>query len=257
MMMRERRVTQGVYGAGEWRAGAALSHVFEPYGADQLVGQMIGTRGRLPLNGEAGGFPGAVTHFSIRERNGKIRPVDMAGADASVLAGERFEVSSASAGGWGDPLLRPAERVLEDILRNRVTAADAKQSYGVIVEHGRIDEAATEQIRRELRLARLDRATAPASRPQAPDLSKAVSIPLYPGVLQKGRFAVAAGSGAVLAEAPNHWTDGCAIIEDETDGVLRRIYLDPTNGDALLVESAPAGSPRAFATLPDHWVKAA
>jgi N-methylhydantoinase B len=256
MMMRERRLSPGSYGAGRWRAGAALSHSFEPYGTQQLIGQMIGTRGRLPLNGEAGGRPGAVTRFRIRGRDGSYRSVPMAGADVVVATGERFEVSSASSGGWGDPLQRPPEEVGTDVLRHRLSAQDATSIYGVVFRGEEIDVAGTDGCRASMRAQRLKRAMPPRARSSEVHPS-GTRLPLYPGVVQVGRCAVAIASGAVLTEAPNHWTEGCAVMEEESDGVLIRSYLDPVSGDALLVEAVPAGSPRSFASLPDHWTDAA
>lgn len=257
MMMRERHVTRGTYGAGRWRAGAALSHSFEPHGTDRLIGQMIGTRGRLPLSGEAGGDVGAVTHFSIRSADGEVRAVAMGGSDVVVEAGERFEVSSASAGGWGDPLDRASEAVLRDIVSGRLSNDDARARYGVEIVDGKVDAAATEQRRATVRLDRLSGARPALTILDGATLGTEPERPLYPGVVRKGAFAMAEASGAILARAPDHWTDGCALIEEVTGGVLIRSYLDPKTGAALLTEAVPAGEERAFATMPDHWTAAA
>lgn len=256
MMMRDRRVRRGTYGAGRWRSGAALSHSFEPYGTDSLLGQMIGTRGRLPLNGEAGGAPGAVTHFTIKDVKGDRRSVAMAGADIVVAAGERFEVKSASAGGWGDPLDRPAEEVFCDLQSGRITDREAEEIYGVVVRSGILESEATDAKRSEIAKQRLLRAIPPQTAPASSGTTGS-SLPLYPGIVQRGKFAHALSSGTVLACAPAHWTDGCAILEEgEDSGVTIRSYLDPLTGYALLVEAVPAGSERAFSTLPAHWVEA-
>jgi N-methylhydantoinase B len=256
MMMRERRLTPGTYGAGRWRCGGALSFSFEPYGTGQIVGQMIGTRGRLPLNGEAGGRPGAVTRFEIRGSDGASRAVPMAGADVVVAAGERFEVTSASAGGWGDPLQRPVAEVLIDVQRHRLSVEEAERNYGVIVTDGVVDSRGTDRQRAAMRAKRLSRAAPPRVRPPAARLDGA-KFPLYPGIVQIGRYAVTLASGTVLAESPNHWTDGCATLEEETQGVCIRSYLDPVTADALLVEAVPSGSVRSFGSFPTHWTHAA
>jgi N-methylhydantoinase B len=84
--------------------------------------------------------------------------------------------------------------------------------------------------------------------------------PLSPGVLACGQFAVAEASGAVLARAPDHWTDGCPVVVDAMagPGPAREIrsYLDPRTGRTLHVETVAAGEPRSFAMLPAHYVDA-
>ena len=35
---------------------------------------------------------------------------------------------------------------------------------------------------------------------------------MFPGVVQHGAVAVAEASGAPLAVAPDHWTDGCPVL---------------------------------------------
>ncbi len=58
-------------------------------------------------------------------------------------------------GGWGDPLARDAALVLADVNRNLATIEGALD-YGVIIKDGAVDEAATEQLRVEMRESRGD-----------------------------------------------------------------------------------------------------
>ena len=82
-------------------------------------------------------------------------------------------------------------------------------------------------------------------------------MPLYPGVTRRGRVAVAVDSAAVLAHAPDHWTDGCPVLEERrpTSGpaIVTRAYLDPRTGHILHVEVVPEGVPRAFEVRPADW----
>jgi N-methylhydantoinase B len=80
--------------------------------------------------------------------------------------------------------------------------------------------------------------------------------------VQRGAHAIALASGALLAVAPDHWTDGCPTIEElrhSSSGRtwLQRTYLDPSSGRALAVEAVPPGAPRSFASAPRHWTDAA
>lgn len=69
--------------------------------------------------------------------------------------------------------------------------------------------------------------------------------------------AISEHSGAPLAIAPPHWTDGCPVLEErlsgEGPGVVVRSYLDPLTGRALYVEAVPAGEPRSFELSPNRW----
>jgi N-methylhydantoinase B len=83
------------------------------------------------------------------------------------------------------------------------------------------------------------------------------ALPLYPGIVQRGRVAFAEASGLPLAVAPDHWTDGCPVlvrrISEQGPPVLVRSYLDPGTGTSLYAEVAPAGEDRAFEVSPARW----
>lgn len=70
-------------------------------------------------------------------------------------AGDRFEVLTTGGGGWGDPLLREPERVLEDFLDEYVSLAQAREKYGVVIdpESRTLDREATEHERAQRRRA--------------------------------------------------------------------------------------------------------
>ena len=63
--------------------------------------------------------------------------------------GEAYEISATGGGGWGDPLERPAARVLEDVRNGYVSPGAAAELYGVVIDERRmsIDEAATKRRR--------------------------------------------------------------------------------------------------------------
>ncbi|MGI5227921.1 hydantoinase B/oxoprolinase family protein [Actinoallomurus sp. CA-142502] len=80
-------------------------------------------------------------------------------------------------GGYGDPLLRPAGNVRDDVLHARVSAEAARDVYGVVLrEDGEVDPAATDETRGRLRQQRATGSGLPGTRPApigAPDLSGA------------------------------------------------------------------------------------
>ena len=64
---------------------------------------------------------------------------------------------SPSGGGYGDPLERPAEQVLEDVLDDFISPAHAREAYGVILKPAdngfpwALNSEATEALRASMR----------------------------------------------------------------------------------------------------------
>src|SRR5206468_2129162 len=114
-----------------------------------------------------------------------------------------------------------------------------------------LDEESSHALRRDLRLERL-RVAGAANRSSnilGREEMRDDDPPLYPGVRQSGNLAYAVNSGAILAEAPGDWADGCPVIEETLtqDGyVVKRSYLDPVSGVRLLVDVVPADVDRSF-----------
>ncbi|MBT8421973.1 MAG: hydantoinase B/oxoprolinase family protein [Gammaproteobacteria bacterium] len=73
--------------------------------------------------------------------------------DIPVKTGDLLYFNTWGGGGWGDPLERDPALVLADIKRNLATEAGAKD-YGVVIEGGAVNEAATKALRDEMRAAR-------------------------------------------------------------------------------------------------------
>jgi N-methylhydantoinase B len=262
----ERRVRPGVNGAGERRSGSGVQMKLQPYGGHELSGQMLGTREWLPLDGAAGGYPGSTAVYEVERADGSVERISTKASGIVLHAGDTFEVRAGSSGGLGDPLDRDPEAVVHDVATTRITRADAERHYGVVIDDdGAVDATATAARRVALLASRLARATAPARPLTADDVAGVAGeepLPLYPGVVQRGAAAFAERSGTPLAVAPDHWTDGCAVLEEPLPErgpgreVVVRSYIDPATGRSLYVESVPSGAPRAFAVNPKRWTDA-
>jgi N-methylhydantoinase B len=250
-----KKIRAGAFGAGRYRGGAGCHMQFRPHGTDRLVGSLIAVREQFPLAGTAGGQPGATTEFTLHHPD--AGDAQIPGKASGVVVGERdaLEFRLGSGGGHGDPLERKPDEVAREVRQDRLTVQQAADVYGVVVDAGRADPAATSHHRAGLLAARLA-AAAPARRP-APEPDGAATEPgrpLYPGVVQRGSRAYAAASGECLAQAPDPWTDGCPTIERAVTATLtERSYLDPLTGRALLVEVVPNGYGCTITTSPARW----
>jgi N-methylhydantoinase B len=112
------------------------------------------------------------------------------------------------------------------------------------------------------RLARAQPARKPLSAAHLDVDVGGAAQPIYPGVLQRGAIAVAELSGAPLARAPDHWTDGCpTLIERRGDAddpdIWYRTWLDPQTGRSLHVEAVVGDDERSFEVSPARWINAA
>lgn len=68
--------------------------------------------------------------------------------------GQALRVIVGGGGGWGDPLDRPVDQVVVDILDGLHSSEFAERAYGVVMVDGHADQGATERLRAELTAAR-------------------------------------------------------------------------------------------------------
>lgn len=102
-----------------------------------------------------GGLDGAVGRCTITNptRPGDLRDMPSKFSGLAVEANDVMTYYSPNGGGYGDPLNRPALKVLEDVLDGFCTPERAREVYGVIVDPvaETVDMAATEKRRATLR----------------------------------------------------------------------------------------------------------
>ena len=76
-----------------------------------------------------------------------------------IAAGQRVMYDYGGGGGWGDPLDRDPQAVLDDVLDEYVSVDGARRDYGVVLTGSledltlAIDAHATERLRAEMRAA--------------------------------------------------------------------------------------------------------
>ena len=138
-------------GPGRHRGGAALQRGYRLL-ADEATLIMRSDRRKVTPYGLLNGLPGTPSWNIINSATKqKILPVcPMEGVQ--MVKHDEFVHIQAGAGGFGNPLERDVERVLQDIQNELITLAYAADVYGVVISDGTIDAKATEKKRQELKI---------------------------------------------------------------------------------------------------------
>ena len=172
-----RRNTKGGAGAGRYRGGTGGESALTVHDAPEgkIKGVALGVAGlRNSGQGMFGGYPGAPSLLMLKEgtRVAEIIAADKSpdqlddvGGSGRLLPYCEFDIGKndvlymrmSSGGGYGDPLEREPERVLNDVENGIVSRAEAREIYGVVLQGDDLvlDPAATDELRASLRQVRL------------------------------------------------------------------------------------------------------
>ena len=135
-------------GAGTYRGGVGLIRQYR-FLQDDTLAQIRTDRQFHPPYGLHGGqSPRAARVVLISGGEERALPGKSL---ITVKAGDVLRIEMPGGGGWGDPLERDPEFVMQDIVAEKVSSRRARETYGVIVEGGRVDISATRRAREELR----------------------------------------------------------------------------------------------------------
>ncbi len=147
LMERYELDTESGGGAGLHRGGLGCVREYRLYGVDAAAGYGScsgAQRTPWPL---AGGVAGSHNFLEYARESGRHRVGRTPRVE--LVDGDRAMVVTAAGGGFGDPLERDPERVLDDLIDGYVTLARARDDYGVVIDPGpmTIDRAATRELR--------------------------------------------------------------------------------------------------------------
>ncbi len=124
-------------GPGQWR-GLCGSHYEKEVRVDAKVyTYVVGMK--YPMPGICGGEPGAPNRMVIRYGSDNEFVVRHTADWEPISAGERIMYDYGGGGGWGDPLDRDPQAVLDDVLDEYVSVDGAERDYGVVLT-GRLDD---------------------------------------------------------------------------------------------------------------------
>ncbi len=160
-------------GPGKFRGGAGGEMAIVAHDApDGGIHYVLSGKGpRFPQSdGLCGGYPGSVNDYVWVHAPRDGRNADRFAQTLDAIPGEDEPISWGvfplmgddalyvrwnGGGGIGDPLERPADKVMTDVTTGHFSKAAASEIYGVVELAGKLDQAATDTRRQELRRARL------------------------------------------------------------------------------------------------------
>ncbi len=125
---RELRTDSG--GAGTYRGGLGQWTDFGYRGGDLWAVSALADRTRFAATGLAGGQDGALGEFMVDE-HGRPQPKALVTLEPHV----HVHLHLPGGGGYGNPLQRSPEQVLNDVVNGYVTLEAAAQLYGVVIRY--------------------------------------------------------------------------------------------------------------------------
>jgi N-methylhydantoinase B len=138
-------------GAGRYRGGLGIRR--EYLNLEDARFSIRSMKHVIPPNGCAGGSTGRPGDIWINPDSKDAKRLPTRYADYPLKQGDVFRLDTPGGGGYGDPLARDPALVLADVLDEKVSARAARESYGVVIKAGAIDEAATRRLRAKAKAA--------------------------------------------------------------------------------------------------------
>jgi N-methylhydantoinase B len=147
-------------GAGRFRGGLGLVREYR-YVAERGTLQMRADRVKYAPYGIYGGRPGGRCK-NVYDPYGSNVTLESKVKNRTIKAGDVIRHVMAGGGGYGWPFEREVERVVRDVLDEKVSLAAARDDYGVAIDAMTLqaDLPATERLRAEMR-AKVDVARPP------------------------------------------------------------------------------------------------
>ena len=142
------RVRTDSGGAGRYRGGCGFEKEYICL-MDNVVLAHCGERHYTRPWGQAGGKP-AASSVSIIIRADESEEIVPSKQTIYLNCGDRIIMRTAGGGGYGNPLERPAKRVVDDVLNLKVSPEAAQEFYGIVIQDGVFHGQETARLRKRL-----------------------------------------------------------------------------------------------------------
>ena len=143
-------------GAGKRRGGLGYRKAIRVLRDAQFLS--VADRSILSCWGLTGGRAGRPFRVTLDPGGASERQLEGLVDDEPIPASTLVRIDTTGGGGWGDPLEREPELVALDVTQGKVSAASARDDYGVVLlstaSECIVDMEATERLRDELRAER-------------------------------------------------------------------------------------------------------
>jgi N-methylhydantoinase B len=142
-------------GPGQWRGCPGSRVVKRVLAPSTVTTYMVGMK--YPMSGVAGGSDGSPNELVTNFENDAARKIECMANGVPHAPGAAFRYLYGGGGGWGDPLKRDPEDVLDDVYDELVSLESAERDYGVVLEGSfeelslAVDHAATKALRERKR----------------------------------------------------------------------------------------------------------
>jgi N-methylhydantoinase B len=137
-------------GPGQWRGGLGVETIFEIYG-EEVTGVTFGdgVDEEARAFGLFGGKKGSINKLELTYPDGKVYIPKSKEVIHGIPKGTIFNEIAGGGGGYGDPLKRPVEKVLKDVLNGFVSIEKSEKDYGVVVDPFtmKVEEEKTRKLR--------------------------------------------------------------------------------------------------------------
>lgn len=119
-------------GAGRFRGGPGIRYAICFYDPEPGM-VMFGDGMKIPPYGLAGGHPGSLNRAELCT-GGKTVKLASKESPRRLKPGDTVTLVSSGGGGWGNPLERDPQKVIEDVLDGLISSETAHRVYGVAVK---------------------------------------------------------------------------------------------------------------------------
>ena len=225
-------------GDGKWRGGLGLRRDVRLMLSDGYL-SVVSDRNVIPPFGIAGALSGYANRFVVNRGGQLVEPSPMAGkvTNFHMLKDDVLIEMSNGGGGYGDPLERDPQLVLQDVREELISPERAKDNYGVVITNGALDPGETARLRQMLRSRQKSFAVRDAKREEYPQGRRVCRLSVSDCRelgLQEGQLVEYLGRNGVPLRA---WVVcGDDVPPDEVElGAVGRKILNITVGDPVSI----------------------
>ncbi|MDT7888536.1 MAG: hydantoinase B/oxoprolinase family protein [Desulfurococcales archaeon] len=120
-------------GPGKFRGGCGVEKGGILLESERVIMSYMADRERIVSWGIKGGLPSIPQGVTLIKKDGRMIYLGCYFSGIEIEPGDIFTRPSAGGGGYGDPLEREPEKVLEDVIDGYVSIERAKKDYGVVI----------------------------------------------------------------------------------------------------------------------------